>query len=151
MYQFKLVPLDRKSHFGNDFSIHSLKGVFYEDAVKLVNTRLLHLYKLTKRAQKEGLTIDDFRDSKLNGIWDAFDDNILNQWVERWNDYKSMTEEKFYEKYYQIFYEKLYTPFMRDFELYKAKDPNSQFPEFWFWYSSNYLGEELLFHDKNNP
>ncbi len=151
VYQFKLVPLDKESHFGNDFSIHSLKGVFYEDAVDLVNARLLHLYKLTERAQKEGLTIDDFRDSKLNGIWDAIDDDILNKWIERWDYYKENGEKEYYKKFYPKFYEKVYLPFARDFELYKVKDPNCQFPEFWFWYSSNYLGEELLFHDKNNP
>ena len=151
VYQFKLVSLDRDSHYGMKTSIHSLKGVFYQSAVDLVNARLLHLYELTNRPQKEGVTIDDFRDNKLNGIWDEFKSDILNKWIERLNYYKENGEEKFYNEYYPTFYEEMYIPFMKDFELYKAKDPNSQFPEFWFWYSSNYLGEELLFQDRNNP
>jgi len=151
VYQFKLVPLDQDSHYGKKTSIHSLNGIFYQDAVDLVNARLLHLYELVNRPQEEGVTLDDFRDEELDGIWDKFNDDILNKWIERWSDFKSMSEKKIYNEYYPNFYEKLYIPFMKDFELYKAKNPNCQFPEFWFWYTSNYLGEELLFHNKNNP
>jgi len=138
--EFKLIPLDRESHE----RIHSLDIITYQETADLLNARLSSLHELMRRSQKEGVTIEDFRNSKSEGIWDELSDKTLNDWIERWNDYKSMSEEKFYETHYPEFYEKIYIPFMRDFELYKTKNPNCQLPEFWFWYSSNYLGEESL-------
>lgn len=58
----------------------------------------------------------------------------------RWKIYKS-SSEKFYETYYNNFFQKMFLPFMRDNRLYKAQNPKSQFPEFWYWYQK-YLGEE---------
>ena len=130
--RFRLVPLTRDEH---DF-VHSLGVIEYQKNMELLNARLSHLYKLINSKQ---VSLKDFRNEELNGIWADFSDDVLNEWIER----QKMSEEDFYKKYYPDFYEKIYLPFMKDYELYKAKDPNSQLPEFWYWYPK-YLGEEQL-------
>lgn len=142
--KFKLLPLDSDSHN----YIHTLKIIEYQENTDVINTRLLHLYELINRPPNEGVTLEYFRNDDYKAIWGKFSNDILIEWIKRWEDYKA-SEEEFYRQYYPNFYEKIYIPFMKDHELYKAKDPNCKFPEFWFWYP-NYLEEELLFYDQNN-
>ncbi len=130
---FKLALLKNKSHS----KLHNLKVVVFSRTTRLIQKRLLFLYKLVK---SDCISIIDFRKKDIKEIRDDFSDDILNEWILRWKIYK-YSSEKFYETYYNNFFEKMFLPFMRDYKLYKAQNPNSQFPEFWYWYQK-YSGEE---------
>lgn len=79
-------------------------------------------------------------------IWDTlFSDpkkhEVLEQFVERWEDRKRMSEQDWYSKkeYYPKFYNELYKPLMDDIALYKQKSPNCKYPDFWAFFFSQYF------------
>ncbi|GAJ03406.1 unnamed protein product, partial [marine sediment metagenome] len=51
--------------------------------------------------------------------------------------------KEFYEIYYPNFYRERYKPLLRDMKLFKNKDTNCERPEFWYWYFTHYLIENI--------
>jgi hypothetical protein len=72
-------------------------------------------------------------------IWENFDLNKLDSWIERWVDKKTMSYEKWHLTYYKEFYTKRYGPYFKDYHLYINGDPKCKHPDFWEWYTKEYM------------
>lgn len=78
-------------------------------------------------------------------IWNGIDPDIIKEYADRWvlrRDPKN-PESVFYNKHYSTFYNKGYKWFMNDFKLYLNEDPSTSYPEFWYWYSTEYLPQTI--------
>jgi len=74
-------------------------------------------------------------------IWDGVEDEILGDWIDRWEDKKKLSEKDWYSKYYQNFYEQTYLPYMDDFASYLLEGSSAPKSDFWRWYLNTYLRE----------
>ena len=113
-----------------------------------------HLYKLLQYPYIPNKTYSKIFKSEFNNkteiidgqdvrIWSDFSEKIIDNWIERWQARKTLSDKEFYEIYYPNFYRERYKPLLRDMKLFKNKDTNCERPEFWYWYFTHYLKKNI--------
>ncbi len=117
---------------------------------KLAIARILHLFDMINRPYISG-KIYSFKgefisktvtiDGEKLFLWEGMDENIMEEWTRKWIDSKTLSEEANYNKYYSDFYKYKYKPYMVDLEKYLNKDPSTNDPDFWEWYTRYYTRE----------
>ncbi len=133
-FTFKLMPLPQVSHW----EIHDSKD--YEQDSLIMKNRLINLFQLTSSNYNPHLDYyklfnKNFRSKKEN--WYGLRNKIIEQFTDRWILYKEDSIE-FYKQFYPKFY--ITFKFMyKDMQLYIEKSLDCSFPDFWFWYFSEYL------------
>ena len=139
----KLVPLEWDRHWKlhndiNNFKRHN----------ELLRARMHHLIDIINRTDQNietDMLIQKFKSKKIMvegreiNIWKGVNEQVFKFWIKRLKDFKSKGESYFYSKYYGTFFEFIFKPFMRDFNKYKEKLKSCKIPEFWHWYSVEYL------------
>ncbi len=144
--RFKLVPVHGSSH-----NIpHSGNPAVIAFKAELANARMQHLYELSKRPPSGGITLNDFRskivsiDGQEIAIWkkggpDGYSDVTLNDYIDRWKN-----RAELYENHYPTFFNDMYKQVEEDLKLFKNEDPACQKPEFWYFFLSEYINNELF-------
>jgi hypothetical protein len=117
---------------------------------KIVVERLLHLFEIIKRPYNPGKlysfkTEFKSRTAVIDGetifIWEGLVDSVIDRWTKRWIDSKTMSENDFFLKHFNKFYLNIFKPLMADLDRYINKDPNTQYPDFWEFYTEEYTIE----------
>lgn len=148
-FKFKIILLASSSHW----KVHGNKED-YNRKKELLNARMKHLYKLLQYPYIPNKTYSKIFKSEFNNkteiidgqdirIWSDFSEKIIDNWIERWQARKTLSDKEFYETYYPNFYRERYKPLLRDMKLFKNKDTNCEQPEFWYWYFTHYLKKNI--------
>ncbi len=143
---FKLLPLTRDSHFNIHNKINSEK-------TELIRARAMHLFNLIRYAFSVGvdyyeLFLKEFKtktaiiNKQSIKIWEGIDNEIIKRWIDRWIDFKTLSEEIYYNKYYPVAYSG-YLSYFNDFLHFINNDSRCAHPEFWYWYCKVYLKRNL--------
>ncbi len=146
---FKIILLASKSHW----KVHGNKKD-YNRKKELLNARMKHLYKLLQYSYIPNKAYSKIFKSEFNNkteiidgqdvrIWSDFSEIIIDNWIERWQARKTLSDKEFYEIYYPNFYREHYEPLLRDMKLFKNKANNCERPEFWYWYFTHYLKKNI--------
>ncbi|MBO1225617.1 MAG: hypothetical protein JYX80_14435 [Candidatus Scalindua sediminis] len=151
-WKVKLLPLMNWRHFG----LHATYKMFgawnsFHKQNDLARARVNHLAELvlTRRYQSGFDYYKEFVDRRalvagnMEKIWSDLNPSKLDEWIERWKDRQSMTEGKWYDTYHPAFYRNTYLPHMDNFALYLQGDTKTKNPEFWKWYLTVYLHENI--------
>ncbi len=154
-FTFKIVLLPSKSHW----KLHANKEEFCKNKI-LLNARMKHLYSLIKLKSIPKGNYDQIIKSEFNNetimingqnikIWSNLNEEIIDEWIRRWNARKILSDKEFYERFYPDFYTHQYKPLLKDMNLFQNKDPKCQRPEFWYWYFKQYIKNNIYPHNKN--
>jgi len=73
--------------------------------------------------------------------------NTIKKYVERFKERKTEPEHIFYNNHYPTLYSG-FIWYMNDFKLYLKEDPKTSYPEFWHWYTTRYLPEDIYYFIK---
>ncbi len=151
-WKVKLLLLTNWRHF----SLHATYKQFgawnqFHRQNDLARARVKHLSELVlTRRYQSGIDYQlefDGREALVAGniekIWADLDPDILDQWIEKWKDKQSMTEGDWYDTHFPAFYRNTYLPYMDNFALYLQGDSKAKNPEFWKWYLTAYLHENI--------
>jgi len=155
-----LIPLIRTSHIsiGN----HLRSGLTIEN--QLAVARFLHLYELIQKPYEAGkdystellsefysktAVVYEGNQMENRKLWDRFDQEKIEKYVERWIDMKRKPSEsifdnnKFFSEHYPKWYYNAFKPNINEFYLFLQGNPNTKRPDFWYWYLNTYLREDF--------
>ncbi|HEC38479.1 hypothetical protein LCGC14_1442140 [marine sediment metagenome] len=156
-FMFKIVLLPSKSHW----KLHANKEKFCKNKI-LLNARMKHLYRLIKLKKiPKGNYIQKIKSEfdketiMINGqnikIWNKLPEEIIEEWIRRWNVRKILSDKEFYDRFYPNFYNHQYEPLLNDMILFKNNDTRCQRPEFWYWYFKHYNKNNIYPKSKYEP
>jgi len=174
----KLVPLSYTSHM-NDLHFRYKKHNDYATWRKnndLAQARFQHLFELSKLQYNPKINnyqqflVQEFRNKKaiVHGkevnIWDKnkgsyffASDNILGDWIKRWEAKKTHSEEEWYtaplidnKPLYKEFYTKTYKPYTDELYKFIKGEYKGKRSDFWRWYIQVYLYENAEYYDESS-
>lgn len=149
-YKIKLLPLSSRRHMQLHAN-YKFHGNWYGYRVDndLAKARVKHLYEIIQRQYETGKNyealllaefnsrVDTIGGNKLR-IWDGFREDILIEWIGRWEDRKKMNDDEWHIKYYSEFYSNRYINSLYTANRYLG-GKNVDKIEFWDWYFREYL------------
>jgi hypothetical protein len=108
----------------------------------------MHLYELIQKPYQKGKDYYNELNNEFKiEIWENFDQNKIDEWIERWHYMKEnpntsvSQEDKFFSEYYKKWYYRRFWPKIVDYHRFLQKDPYTERPDFWHWFLNYYLQE----------
>jgi len=153
IFSFRLAPVS----FASNTRIHKSLTSDFGQTSDLIVARLMHLYELVQKSFVRGTDYKTFFEKEFRNkeayifgrgdlkIWNGIRPDVVAKYAERWVMFKdpSNSESVFYNNYYSTFYNRGYKWFMNDYKMYLNEDPNTSYPEFWYWHSTVYLPQSI--------
>ncbi len=125
------MPLPRDSHW----EIHDSKD--FEQNSIIMDYRLKSIFKLISSDYNSNIDYYKLFSKYFHSdkdTWEGLENKVIKQFTKRWISYKRDSIE-FYKQFYPITFRFMY----KDMQLYKERSLDCSFPDFWFWYFSEYL------------
>lgn len=153
--QMKLIPLTRDSHW-EVTQASRLSKTLNNIVNEKVRQKYFHIYKLLEipydntkpDGYYEKLLREEFDKSTFTfkgvkrKLWDDVD-GFFKEYFDSWLLLKKKGSFAFFMKYYPIFYKKVARPMNFDYILYLEGDPNCENPDFWYWFTHDYIRKNL--------